>query len=356
MRNLLECILEKLTINQAREYLIVKRDPRAQAWLDAFWERIKDLPGAEVSKNGHRIYFKFDLPNKDLEMSDQQDRYGGRSNMIKDNIEMLLKNKLGYDIVKFDYIHGKFIHKLKTQRGEKDQELNIGKVLKKHAKNNKNIQELLDSFASDPLRLTSNLNNKKLYIVLSNHAYDIAGMSTDRKWTSCMNLVTGSNTQWIKEDIKWGTVVAYLIELKDNNIENPLGRILIKPYLDDNNAIVYFPEPTIYSPYVGLDSMKEFLQELCNHIANRVSWLYKIARDANDPEQDYEEKTYDMKDFTKEDLKIADEVSKKEWAKLQKEHDNKYKFLLYYDDYFETNKDYIGMRPGSKKEKGKRTI
>lgn len=340
MRNLLECILEKLTINQAREYLMVKRDPRAQAWLDAFWERVKDLPGAEVNKNGHRIYFNFTLPTKDLEMGDQQSAYGrNESAQLKMEIEDYLKADLNYDIRKLDYIHGTVDVAQQTQRGEKIRTLKIGKLLK-------NKPDMMAKFAADPIRLTSKLDTKKLYIVLSNHAYDIAGMSADRKWTSCMDVLGGSNRQWVKEDIKWGTVVAYLVEENDKNINNPLGRILIKPYLDENDAIVYFPEPTVYSPYVGLDSMKEYLQDACSHIANRVSWLYKIARDFEDPEQTApSHDDVDPKEFTKEDWEAMEDMKKGEWEKLEKLDNKKFKFLLYYDDYFAKNKNYVGVHP-----------
>lgn len=357
MKNITDFLLEKLTINQYRPYSEVKRDPRSEAWLNAFWERVKELPGAEVSRNGHRIYFKFDLPAKDLEMGEQQNAYGGDSVKIKENIKYYLTSKLNYDVVKLDYIHGKFISLVKTRVGDKERELNIGKVLTKAAKNNPRAKELLDKFSNDPLRLTSNLDTKKLMIVLSNHSYDIAGMSTDRRWTSCMNLLSGSNARWVKEDIKWGTVVAYLIEENDKNIENPLGRILIKPYFDDNGAVVYFPEPTVYSPYVGLDSMREFLQDICTVIANRISWLYKIGRDVNDPNQKAPVKaTIPKSDLTKKDLEVMDDLTKNELDKLQKQADAKYEFLFYYDDFFGKNKDYIGMKPSTPRSKEKKIL
>ena len=357
MRNITDFLLEKLTIDQYRPYSNVKRDPRSEAWLNAFWERVKELPGAEVSRNGHRIYFKFDLPAKDLEMGEQQNAYGGDSVKIKEKIKDYLISKLNYDVVKLDYIHGKFTSLVKTRVGDKERELNIGKVLTKSAKNDPKAKELLDKFSNDPLRLTSNLDTKKLMIVLSNHSYDIAGMSADRKWTSCMNIISGSNARWVKEDIKWGTVVAYLIEENDKNINNPLGRILIKPYFDDNGAVVYFPEPTVYSPYVGLDSMREFLEKMCTVIANRVSWLYKIARDVNDPNQQAPSRAIvPTDDFTKKDLEVMKELNQKEWDKLEKQDNAKYAYLFYYDEYFNKNKDYIGMKPSTPRSKEKKFL
>jgi hypothetical protein len=99
--------------------------------------------------------------------------------------------------------------------------------------------------------------------------------------------------------------------------------------------------------------MKEYLQEMCTHIANRVSWLYKIARNTMDPTQEAPEAPHDI---DKEDMKVAKDISKKEFAKLEKEQNKKYEFLFYYDDYFETNKDYVGMRPATPKSKGKKVL
>lgn len=353
MKSLYEILVEALKPSQYRDYVSVKRDPRSDAWLSAFWERVKELPDAEVSRNGHRVYFKFEMPSKDLELSDQQNAYSGESNTIKNSIKSYLEFTLKYDIVKLDYIHGKFTFTINTQRGKKERDMNIGKVLVKAAKTDKVAQELLDKFSSDPIRLTSNLDAKKLMIVLSNHAYDIAGMSTDRKWTSCMNIITGSNRKWVKEDIKWGTVVAYLIEENDKNINNPLGRILIKPYLDDNDAVVYFPEPTVYSPYVGLDSMRDYLEIICYNIADRVSWLYKIERDVTDPNMSIPTNNEsEPKGLTPEEKKTAKLVTQKEFDKLEKQQNAKFKFLLYYDNYFGTNKDYIGNKPETERKAG----
>ena len=97
-------------------------------------------------------------------------------------------------------------------------------------------------------RQTPAASNLKFHIVFSKHSYDIAGMSTDRGWTSCMNVYTGENKRYIQYDIKEGTIVAYLIKGSDFNINNPTARLLIKPYVNiDNPDDVYFqPETKIY--------------------------------------------------------------------------------------------------------------
>ena len=98
------------------------------------------------------------------------------------------------------------------------------------------IGKLLDSetkkiYDNDPQR--SSVKNQKIWVVISRHPYDIAGMSFDRGWTSCMDLDDGENRIFVDQDIKLGTIVAYLIKDLDKNINNPIARISIKPYSCD---------------------------------------------------------------------------------------------------------------------------
>jgi hypothetical protein len=62
---------------------------------------------------------------------------------------------------------------------DKRQKFKIGKILQELGET-----ELLDEFKKDETR---QLKNKELVIVISRHPYDIAGASTDRNWTSCIN-------------------------------------------------------------------------------------------------------------------------------------------------------------------------
>ena len=89
------------------------------------------------------------------------------------------------------------------------------------------------AFDSDPNRksLTNATKNHQL-ICISMHPYDIAGMSTDRGWSSCMNLRGGSNRKFVQQDVSSGTLIAYLIDPKDKNINKPIARALAKPYFE----------------------------------------------------------------------------------------------------------------------------
>lgn len=72
-------------------------------------------------------------------------------------------------------------------------------------------------------------------IVISRHPYDIAGMSTDRGWDSCMNLVPSPNkenySEYVEPTIMSGALIAYLAKEDDTNIKNPTSRLLIKPFV-----------------------------------------------------------------------------------------------------------------------------
>lgn len=87
-------------------------------------------------------------------------------------------------------------------------------------------------------------------VVISRHPYDVAGMSTGRDWTSCMNLNTGSNKNFIPMDIVNGTIIAYLTRTNDKNLQQPLARVLIKPFrnIENNSEIMLGIENKTYPP------------------------------------------------------------------------------------------------------------
>jgi hypothetical protein len=128
---------------------------------------------------------------------------------------------------------------IKKDKNGKNIPFKLGRVIQKYLPEQ---TELLKTFNSDPFR---QIFGKELQIVISRHPYDIAGMSTDRNWSSCTDLGTerivykskrssppakGSNARFIEDEIRVGSLVAYLIMANDTNIQKPISRILIKPY------------------------------------------------------------------------------------------------------------------------------
>jgi hypothetical protein len=149
---------------------------------------------------------------------------------------------------------------------EKKQGRKIGRILNSLIPKDADAERLLNAFKTDPLRNTKKDNYK---VIISRHPYDIAGMSTDRNWSSCMNLGTkgvhytskdrGMNARYVENDIAEGSIVAYLVPGDDKNsngkmeIRRPVSRILMKPHEHrDNYSNVAFSLGTSY----GIDNLK----------------------------------------------------------------------------------------------------
>jgi len=184
----------------------------------------------------NRVFGKKDRLVYDLDIDN--------SKIIKSNKVFLSARdvlvKAGYSLeTAEDYIKG--VAYAKDDK-DKKQPTRIGKILQKNIDNSDkysvDIKKLADSFRDDPVRTAKNKNSFK--VVISRHPYDIAGMSTDRSWRSCMDLGFdpieyytdnefpedgGSNSEYVSEDIKAGTIVAYLISSDDVHAN---GRVAIR--------------------------------------------------------------------------------------------------------------------------------
>jgi hypothetical protein len=173
----LQYITEKLQPSQFREIMKMWKASNIASRYDKLFDGGKD-----------RIYFPFKFSQKDLDTLE---------NPIKRNIDNTLKyaNKtfnVDYEIK--NYRLGLVINK------KNDREIKIVKILdnleKKYvelSKENKSyigfvnkIEKLKKDFINDKDR--SLKGDIKYLICISRHAYDIAGMSTDRGWTSCQNI------------------------------------------------------------------------------------------------------------------------------------------------------------------------
>jgi hypothetical protein len=111
-------------------------------------------------------------------------------------------------------------------------------------------------------------------IIVSRHGYDIAGMSTGRSWKSCMRLPVngkdgGEHYANIKDDIKYGTLVAYLVDSKDVNINKPFARVLIKPFTQGDHTI-WHPESVVYP---RLSVYFDFQKDLTKLVS---SWMQSL--------------------------------------------------------------------------------
>ncbi len=183
-------------------------------------------------------------------------------NMMGD-INRYLEGK-GYRINNVeDYLNNK-VYKI----GDTKNPLKIGSLLKKYMDNKIDGGKYhFESYDVDVDRKywKEILNNASLdlKIIISRHPYDLLGMSSGRSWrsSSCMTLgsvndkvymdiinykyeevegryieAEGKHKDKITQDILEGTLVAYVVKSDDNNINNPISRLLIKPYVNEKKV------------------------------------------------------------------------------------------------------------------------
>ncbi len=157
---------------------------------------------------------------------------------------------------------------------------------------NKNF--LIDYIESLPAQKITDYT-MKFTVVISKDPYDIVGMSTDRRWVSCMTLPGdkkkpegGEYHETLGNDITLGTLVAYLIEPNDKNIDKPYARIAIKPHYNQrDNTIALFAEDNIYND----SSLPTNVYDLFMQTVN--TFLDEVQKDKNGIFVAYEELYHD---------------------------------------------------------------
>lgn len=164
---------------------------------------------------------------------------------------------------------------------DSDRVIRIGKLL---ADDKETLQKFNERFKGKKVS-----EEKEYEVVISRHSYDIAGMSTDRQWTSCKALTTGENSYFIPSEINDGFLVAYVIEkdktikefimtpkINDSNdkLANPISRLLIVPYInvnDPSDTFLYVPDRTYGKSVTGF---RETVQEWLDKKQGKKSGIY----------------------------------------------------------------------------------
>ncbi len=208
--------------------------PMVKGWDSKRLEDIFKSSPLEKDRKAFRLFFQF-----------PQDEVKVEPNPI---VTAALKD-LGYEVD--DYKLGLAI---KDRR-----KIKIGKVLSKNP-------AALKVYMEDPARAGT---QKKYEGVISRHPYDVGSMSTNRGWTSCQDLLAEPNhpeCEYLPKDIQAGTLIAYMIKAGDRNIKSPVGRILIKPYINTKNETGYA---------IALISYGTVTNEFKEEVENFVDWLNK---------------------------------------------------------------------------------
>lgn len=243
---------EALALDTAKEYAKIQRSPEITQKINRIFEIIKQkYPDFKTSKRGDRLYVPF-------------------GSQLKDEIIGAVESN-EFDVK--DYDNGILVNR------RNGQETKLGKVLTRIKR-----EDLLTKYNTDKSK--GAVTNPSGYMVFSKHQYDIAGMSTNRDWTSCMNLDTGSNRRYVSCDITEGSFVVYLVDANDLNITKPKGRLAIKPFINqqDHSDIIFFPESRTYGSVPS--EFKDDVEELFNDInSDTQGVLYqkneKLYNDSN---------------------------------------------------------------------------
>ena len=222
-----------------------------------------EYPFAAWFPDGGRVYLEFSPIGQSTESWIDKD--------IKDLID-----GLGYTVTPESY-RGGYCFKGKNQ-------IRIGKIINNEWANEKKdaqrkfqagelynleeeiitidkyYQELSQTFTNSPLR--SAKESFQFYIVISQNPHDVASMSTDRDWFSCMDLDDGAQREDVYKEIKVGSLVAYLVRADDKEIKKPIARISIKRFMDRRGKSVAVTEETVYGQDVSgfKDAVKQWLK------------------------------------------------------------------------------------------------
>ena len=306
LRDLLnEIINEALPISKAKELYSIQKSDKIMDEQNIMFETLKTLPEyIKSNNNGDRLYFNI---NEDIKTN--YNKHINADTTIQDKITTFLKSE-GYKVT--DYIKGIATDKY-------NREVKIGKVL------NKSKSNLLQKFNNDVSRQSLSTNQ---IVVFSKNPYDIGGMSSNRGWTSCMNLYgDNENKHYVNCDIKKGTIIAYLINVNDTNINKPQARILIKSFINvkDKNDIVYWVGNDVYG------TAPEYFYRFVNSVFEKFyphQGKYKLSAGVYDDEGTPGNIDFKEEEKRKKQIEIANKIANGE--KLEPDEYN-LDYLMLYD-------------------------
>ena len=244
LRNIVKNILnEEIPYQIAQKYTTIIRNSEVEDRIKRVFNNLKSLPKArQLDNKGNRISFP----------------YGEDS--TEDEIETILKQ---YQFTIKDYKNNLAI----DMRSNK--EISLSRALSIVSKKEPDVKELMDRYATIKSKGVID-KEESLMIVFSSDKYDIAGMSTDRDWDSCMNVIKGGKKKYVERDIKEGSIICYLTKSSDTNIEKPLGRVLIKPYInmENNKDVILYTEDNTYgnipNPEIFVTTIDTYMEKIQN--------------------------------------------------------------------------------------------
>ena len=121
-------------------------------------------------------------------------------------------------------------------------------ILRERRKTNKYFDDIIKQFTSSKYR---GVGRNRMVVVISQNPHDIARMSTERDWESCMTLPTeeheaGAHHKSVLKEVESGGLIAYLIYDHDRDIDRPLSRIHIRRFENREGSSIAVAEKSVY--------------------------------------------------------------------------------------------------------------
>ncbi len=235
----------------------ITRSASVQNRMNSIFKKLAALPNVIPQSEKDRVYLPFSSSGT-LTTTDSP---------VKKDIESALQ---GTEYTLKNYTTG-----LASDRYGRD--VKLGKVLTKLGK-----QDLVNKFNSDDSRESSRKGQQVL--VFSKRKEDVAAMSTGRGWTSCMDVFKKDDeynkSEYIRHDIKEGTIICYLTDIDDIDIDNPTARVLIKPYINiaNKNDVLYYPEQRTSGYGTAPSNFVSTVTDIVNDIQGEKGGRFEMVR------------------------------------------------------------------------------
>ena len=255
-------LLHEMNLDQARFYMTLDRT-LANKVINPLWNYLKSQADY-ISRNGERLFFNF----------------AGDKTLMTDISTLIssYEDPKGATYHVSNFKDGTVSKIIQTERGSKEVQMSLGKVLQMISKEEPEAKDLLDLYNRDMGARRASVSTDTPVIVISKHPVDIGNMTTDRGWSeSCMRLPNaqdmegGKNYKYIECDVKQGTLIAYYLDRGKNfeSLKNATGRVLIKPYRKANTDELIMATGKVYGN--APQSFKEFIDTLL-----KSSKLYEV--------------------------------------------------------------------------------
>ena len=263
----LQTEVPKKALHEAKKQLNEKLDPDEADEVEYAWDHSRDPHVEDTIDKVFQGKSRIEYPLEGTEVVPHPD------------VEEHLNNN-GFKVT--DYINGK-------AKDKYNREVNIGKALVK----TKAPEQVKAAYDNDPTRQQK---GKALKVVISHKPVDVAGMTSGHQsWVdhSCMNFKSGSYRGFLPHEVKAGTHVAYLTDMEDHDLDRPVARIAIKPFMNNTGHLIFRPESKTYG-----NSNSSFTRSVHdwteNHYPAEPNTTYNKNKHVyNDTEDSYESLTHE---------------------------------------------------------------